>query len=71
MGGPFYTNIGDRTRALRHDDVPGAIGVFDSAASAAGGGCPIGMALCTGWDADGRAVFRLLVGKVEMPGRWL
>ena len=29
------------------------------------------MALCFTWDHQRRAVFRLVVNRVELPGRWL
>ena len=32
---------------------------------------PVGVASCLGWDDRGRVVFRLQVGKADLPGPWL
>jgi hypothetical protein len=52
---------------VRYRDVPGAIGVLDAPDHL----MPIGMALCTGWDGDGLAVWRLTIRGADVLGRWV
>jgi hypothetical protein len=63
--GPYFTNAG--RFAERYQGNPGAIGVTAEAGSA----MPIGMAFCIGRDDHGAAVWRLVIGKVDVPGRWV
>jgi hypothetical protein len=63
----FYANAGpDRGPVLR-DTVPGAIGVLERLDRHT----PIGMALRTGRDAAGLAVWRLVVHDEMVPGQWV
>jgi hypothetical protein len=63
----YYTNVGpDRGPVLR-GTVPGVIGVLEGLEEHT----PIGMALCTGRDATGVAVWRLVVHDEMVPGRWI
>ena len=49
------------------DTVPGAIDVLEALDKPV----PIGRALCTGRDATGIAVWRLVVHNATVPGRWI
>jgi hypothetical protein len=63
----YYTNVGpDRGPVLR-GTVPGAIDVLEAPDKP----MPIGMALCTGRDATGVAVWRLVVHDAAVAGRWI
>ena len=64
----YFTNCGPKAGPLLDRDVPGALGVYDVPDCNSG---PIGMALCFTWDDQKRAVFRLIVKKAELPGRWI
>jgi hypothetical protein len=62
----YFAHI-SATGPVRYGQVPGSIGVLDSPDKP----MPIGMANCTGWDADGLAVWRLTVEGADVPGRWI
>jgi hypothetical protein len=47
--------------------VPDAISVLEALDKP----MPIGMALCIGWDAAGRALWELVVHDTDVPGRWV
>jgi hypothetical protein len=59
----YFINAG--RFAERYRDVPGAIGVTAEARNP----MRIGMAFAIGPDDHGRAVWRLVIGKTEVPGR--
>jgi hypothetical protein len=61
----YSTNFGGA--AIRYGEVPGAIGVLESPDNH----MPIGMAFPLGWTAEGLALFRLVIGGEEIPGRWV
>jgi hypothetical protein len=61
----YYTNFGDA--AIRYGEVPSIIGVLE----APDNHMPIGMAFPIGWTAEGRALYRLVVGGEEIPERWV
>jgi hypothetical protein len=66
-GGPgesYFTNIGPRRGPILRRDRPDAIGVIPSPDDPR----PIGLALGWHWDADGRAISRLTVHRVELVG---
>jgi hypothetical protein len=70
----YFTNVGpDRGPVLKDtvpgakDTVPGAIDVLEALDKPV----PIGRALCTGRDATGIAVWRLVVHNATVPGRWI
>ena len=67
----YFTNIGPARGPILNRDFSllGAIGVL----AARGNHSPIGMALPTGWDEEGRILWRLTQrkGKVELPGLWV
>jgi hypothetical protein len=70
----YYTNVGPvRGPVLKDtvpgakDTVPGAIDVLEALDKPV----PIGMALCTGRDTTGIAVWRLAVHNAMVPGRWI
>jgi hypothetical protein len=65
----YYTNIGPVQGPILHRHGPGydAIGVLESPANHS----PIGMALASSWDEQGRSIYRLIVHGVELPGRWI
>ena len=63
----YFTNAGPERGPLRYGAVPGAIGVL----AALDKSMPVGLALCVGRDAAGRAVWRLVVHNARVPGRWV
>ena len=70
----YFTNVGPvRGPVLKgnvagaKDTVPGAIDVLEALDKPV----PIGGALCTGRDAMGIAVWRLVVHNATVPGRWI
>ena len=63
----YFTNVGPERRPLLHGTVPGAIGVIEDPDKP----MPIGMALCVGVDAWGRALWALTVAGDDLPGRWV
>ena len=70
----YYTNVGpERGHVMKgtvpgaKDTVPGAIDVLEALDKPV----PIGGALCTGRDAMGIAVWRLVVHNARVPGRWI
>jgi hypothetical protein len=63
--GTFLTNWGGR--AIFYRDRPPALSVFENAES----GMPVGIAFPVGWTSEGLALFRLVIGKNELPGRWV
>jgi hypothetical protein len=52
---------------VRYGQLPGSIGVLEAPDQP----MPIGMAICTGWNPDGLAVWPLTVHGAEVPGRWV
>ena len=62
--GPYFTNSGKF--AERYHGNPGTIGVI-----AEQGFTRIGTAFRMGRDSHGRAVFRLVIDMVDVPGRWV
>jgi hypothetical protein len=65
--GPFYADAGPVRGPFLHRDVPGAIGVLEARDSH----LPVGMALCTGRNFAGVALWRLLIDEIELLGRWV
>jgi hypothetical protein len=65
--GPFYTHDGPPRGPLMHDDAPEAIGSLASP----DGSKPTGFAYLAGRDTAGVAVWRLVLGNIELPGRWV
>jgi hypothetical protein len=63
----YYTNIGRRAGPILGSDCLAAIGVLESPTDHA----PIGTALGDGQDDDGRALWRLTVHDLELPGHWI
>jgi hypothetical protein len=67
MSAGYFTNCGPRSGPIRHRDRLDAIGVL----LAPDNHSPIGMALATSWDEEGRSLFRLTVHGAELPGMWI
>ena len=65
--GSYFTDAGPDRGPLLYGTVPGAIGVFEALDQP----MPIGMALCVGVDAAGRAVWALTIACDDLPGRWV
>jgi hypothetical protein len=68
--GPFLSNWGPRDGPILGRDCPGAIGVLTEGKAA----MPIGIAYPVGLVEHQRGpaqTFRLVVNKVELPGRWI
>jgi hypothetical protein len=63
----YYTNVGPDRGPVLKDTVPGAIDVLEALDKPV----PIGMALCTGRDTTGIAVWRLVVHDAAVAGRWI
>jgi hypothetical protein len=63
----YYTNVGPKSGPILHRDGHDAIGVLQ----ARDNHTPIGMALGTGWDDEGRLLYRLILYGAEVPGRWV
>jgi hypothetical protein len=63
----YYTNAGPDRGPVLKGTVPGAIDVLEAPDKPT----PVGMALCTGRDATGVAVWRLVVHDEMVPGRWI
>jgi hypothetical protein len=63
---PYFANI-KQTGPLKYRDVPGSIGILESADNA----MPIGQADCVTWDESGLAVWRLNIGGQPIEGRWI
>ena len=63
----YFTNVGPDRGPVLKDTVPGAIDVLEALDKPV----PIGRALCTGRDATGIAVWRLVVHNATVPGRWI
>lgn len=63
----YFTNIGPKSGPSRYRDDHDAIGVLQARDSHN----PIGMALGTGWDDEGRILYRLIVHGADVPGRWV
>ena len=66
---PYVTNCGPTDRVARYGERPFAIGVLDP--DGGNVGLPIGIAYPTGWGDRGAALWRLVVNKVELPGRYV
>jgi hypothetical protein len=64
----YFTNCGPTNGVVKHRDLPSSIGVHDSPTDSR----PIGEAHGTGWtkDGTGTALWRLIIGGTELPGRW-
>ena len=56
-----------RAGSVCYRQAPESIGVLEAPDHP----MPVGMALCTGWDGDGLAVWRLTIKGGEVPGRWI
>lgn len=67
MSDGYFTNIGPKPGPILHRHRQDAIGVLESREN----NSPIGMALGTGWDREGRSLYRLIVHGAEVPGRWV
>jgi len=52
---------------VRYGDVPGSIGVLEPPDQF----MPVGEAHGVTWNQAGLAVWRLILGKAEVPGRWV
>jgi hypothetical protein len=52
---------------VKYDTVPGSIGVLAGPDQF----MPIGQAHCLTWNATGLAVWKIFIGKQELPGRWI
>jgi hypothetical protein len=65
QGGKFDSSLGGM--ALRYGEVSGVIGVFEAPDNP----MPLGMAFPSGGTAEGLALFRLVIGDEEIPGRWV
>ena len=63
----YFVNVGPERGPILHLDTAGAIGVTE----APGRRMPVGLALRTGWDAAGRALWRLVMHGENVPGCWL
>jgi hypothetical protein len=63
----YFTNAGPNRGSVLKGPVPVAIDVLEALDKPV----PIGMALCTGRDATGVAVWRLVVHNAMVPGRWI
>jgi hypothetical protein len=63
----YFTNVGPNRGPVLKGTVPGAIDVLEALDQPV----PIGMALCTGRDATGIAVWRLVVHDAAVAGRWI
>jgi hypothetical protein len=63
----YFTDVGPKSGPFLYRDAIGAIGVQESRDDH----WPIGMALCTGWGAGGVALWKLTVGGVDVPGKWI
>ncbi len=61
----YFANISQRG-TMKYRDVPGSLGVLESADNF----MPVGQADCRGPDEDGFAVFRLLVRGRPIDGLW-
>jgi hypothetical protein len=61
----YYANFGGTE--IRAGEGPDIIGVLETS----DGRATIGMALKAGWTPQGLARFRLLIGRTELPGRWV
>jgi hypothetical protein len=64
----YFAHIGPAKGSVYHRDRLDAIGVHDTPACDR---MPIGMALAVGWDEQLRAVYRLIVRKADVPGRFI
>jgi hypothetical protein len=64
----YFANYGPANGVVKYLDVPSSIGVHDSLI----GSKLIGEAHGTGWTSDGNgtAIWRLVIGGTEIPGRW-
>jgi hypothetical protein len=63
----YFTNFGPRSGALLYNAALGAIGVLEALDKP----MLIGMALCVGYDAAGRAQWILSVGGADLSGLWI
>ena len=63
----YFTDAGPFRGPLLHGIWPDAIGVLEALDRP----MPIGMALCVGVDAAGRALWTLSVEGQDLPGRWI
>ncbi len=67
MSAIYFTDVGPRSGPLRPRDGYDAIGVLQ----ARDNHMPIGMALASSWDNEGRSLYRLIVHGAEVPGRFV
>ena len=67
--GLYFTNIGPAKGPISYRDASlrGPIGVLQARDHRG----PIGVALPMQWDDQGRQLWRLTIGKAELPGSWL
>jgi hypothetical protein len=63
----YHVNVGPERGPIMCHDTPGAIGVMEGPNRK----MPVGMAMRTGWDAAGRALWRLVMHGEAVPGCWL
>ncbi len=62
-----FTDVGPGSGTIRWRDGHAAVGVLQAPDNHS----PIGMAPGTGWDDQGRLVYRLIVHGADVPGRWV
>jgi hypothetical protein len=63
----YFTDAGPAQGPFLHRDATRAIGVLE----ARDNHIAIGVALCTGPNIGGVALWRLIIDEVELPGRWV
>jgi hypothetical protein len=63
----YYANVGPVKGPVKYRSVPSSIGVLE----APDNHMPIGQAMCLAWDAQGLAVWELIVGGQPLEGRWV
>jgi hypothetical protein len=63
----YFCNVGPVRGPLRYGAVPDAISVL----AALDRPMPLGMALCVGVDAAGRALWALTIAGDDLPSRWI
>ena len=63
----YFANAGPDRGPIVYGTTPDAIGVIEDLEKP----IPVGMALCVGVDAAGRALWTLSVEGQDLPGRWI
>jgi hypothetical protein len=62
----YFAHVSQRG-PVKHDQVPGSIGVLETLDRC----MPIGEAHCVSWDENGLASWTIRIGNQEIPGRWV